>query len=331
MNNVKVAVLDTGIDMEDNEIKKFCKLDKNLQIQSINECIDDLNGHGTFVSKTIINICKNIDIYPIKIFNKFGRTNSLNAILVLRKILNSEIDIINISASTFDYSYENEFRDICNKLKSKNKIVICSKHNSREVNNSIPTIFDSVIGVEGHRNIYENSQYVYKKNNKVQMLANNKESFVKFKGSIVPFGKNSKACAIATGIIANILKHNPGIYFNQLEEILLSNSLDENKLCTSHLLDIKSYNNLNQEHILYINKGILEIINNNFAVKKVNFQMIQEYGIMNTITNIGKHNAYDFLELINEYFDININYKDIFLYNLNYIEKLLPVILLYLN
>ncbi len=90
MRRIKIAVLDTGLDMNDEEIKGFCKFDENLQIQKLNKCIDDFNGHGTFVCKTIIDLCENIEIYPIKIFNELGRTSSLNVILALQKILYSQ-------------------------------------------------------------------------------------------------------------------------------------------------------------------------------------------------------------------------------------------------
>ncbi len=332
MRRIKIAVLDTGLDMNDEEIKGFCKFDENLQIQKLNKCIDDFNGHGTFVCKTIIDLCENIEIYPIKIFNELGRTSSLNVILALQKILYSQIDVVNISASTFDYRYENELRDICDKLKSSNKIVVCSKNNSREANNSIPTIFDSVIGVKGHKQIYINNQYIYRKDDKIQMLANHKESFIKFKGKVTHFGKNSKACAVATGIIANILTDNPGICFNKLEEILIDHSLAENRLCEYNLSGIKSYKEtLDSKVISNIKTGILKVINDNFSVDEINLDTVYKYGTMNSMTNIGKYNAYEFLERINDYFHININYKYIFIYNLDSMERLLSLILSYLD
>lgn len=328
MNSIKIAVLDTGLDIEDSEIKKFCTFNKSLQLEMPNinmQYMSDLNGHGTLVAKTIVNVCNNVEILPVKIFNESGRTNSYNTILALEKILNSDVKLINISASTFDYTYKNEFENICDKLKESKKIVICSKHNNKNLGDSIPTIFESVIGVEGHRNIYENSKYLYKSNKKVQMSANSKECFMKFKDKVTYFGKNSKACAVATGIIANLIQCEPDINISELEKIIIETS------CSEKDLQINTKININDKSLLDIKYNVLNIINTNFSINKVNLDFIEKYGLMNNTTNIYKHNAYDFLEKINNYFNIKIHYTDIFLYQLSDINNLSMIISMYLN
>ncbi len=118
----------------------------------------------------------------------------------------SDIQIINISAASINSMYEKELEKVCNILNSQGRFIICSKHNKYEDKESIPTIFESVIGVVGNENIYKNNQYIYEPENKIQMYANSKDNFIKFKDKVTHFGKNSKACAVATGIVANILK-----------------------------------------------------------------------------------------------------------------------------
>lgn len=328
MNNIKIAVLDTGLDMEDNEIKEFCTFNKDIQLEIPNintQYMSDSNGHGTLVSKTIVNVCNNVEIFPVKIFNKSGRTSSDNTIVALNKILYSDIKLINISASTFDYTYENEFKDICNRLKESKKIVICSKHNNTKLGDSIPTVFESVIGVEGHRGIYEDSKYLYKDNKKVQMNTNSKESFIKFKNKVTYFGKNSKSCAVATGIIANLIKSEPDIGISELEKILVNNS------CSEKDLEFKPAINLSDTSFSDIKNDILNIINTNFSIKKVTLNLIENYGLMNKITNIDKDNAYYLLESINKHFNIKICYKDIYLYQLADINNLSMAISMHLN
>lgn len=58
---------------------------------------------------------------------------------------------------------------------------------------------------------------------------------------------------------------------------------------------------------------------------------IKKYGIINNLTNIGLYNAYEFLEYINNEFSIDINYKDIYIYNLSDLNLLKIIIRKYLN
>ena len=53
MKNIKIAVLDTGIDTEDKDIKDRYVYDKELQVEGIDN-IDDVIGHGTLCAKTIL-------------------------------------------------------------------------------------------------------------------------------------------------------------------------------------------------------------------------------------------------------------------------------------
>lgn len=323
MRKVKIAILDTGLDMQDEELRNFCSLVKKIQLREDLK-MNDLNGHGTLVAKTIMDLCRDVEIYPVKIFDDFGKTSSFNVAVILEKLIDFDIDLINLSASTFNYTYEKELRKVCDELKNRNKFLICSKYNKMNHKESIPTIFDSVIGVCGHEDIFLKNEYIYKANQKIQMYANSKEIFVKLGNKITHFGKNSKACAVATGIIANILKDNPDINFNELEEILIQEGQDKEKLVSKkidtkkrQLYKIKSEgrDNILTDEVDDIERKILNIINKEFS-EEVKLDDIKKYGLMNNVTNIGLYNAYDLLNYINKEFNTKIDYKDIFLYEL---------------
>ncbi|MEG2984849.1 MAG: S8 family serine peptidase, partial [Peptostreptococcaceae bacterium] len=111
-------------------------MDKNFPLD-----IYDLQGHGTLCAKTIIEICQNVEIYPIKIFDEDGRTNSLNLVKALKNLINADIDLINISASTLSSIYKEELKHICDKLHKNGKIIICSHHNKAKGIESYPTSF----------------------------------------------------------------------------------------------------------------------------------------------------------------------------------------------
>ncbi|MFA4007055.1 S8 family serine peptidase [Clostridioides difficile] len=53
MEKIKVAVVDTGIDVNDDSIKKYIKFNKNIQLEEVVEYkdLDDTHGHGTLCSK----------------------------------------------------------------------------------------------------------------------------------------------------------------------------------------------------------------------------------------------------------------------------------------
>lgn len=324
MNKVKIAVLDTGLDINDDDINGNYVYNSYFQLENLSgEEINDLNGHGTFVSKTILNISDNVQIYPINIFNDSGKTSSLNLVNTLKKLAVSDIQIINISAASVNSIYEKELNNICNILNSQGRFIICSKHNSYKDKESIPAIFESVIGVVGNENIYKNNQYMYKQKNKIQMYANSKDNFIKFKDKVTHFGKNSKACAVATGIIANILKKNPDIKFNELEEILIQRSKNKEDL-KKEIFCISSYkSNLIR---LEIAKQIINVINRDFSKRKIDFEFVNEYSLFNNFTGIGDYNAYDFFTTLNKEFNINIDYKRVYLYQLEDLDRAVDLI-----
>lgn len=276
MRKVKIAIIDTGIDINDNDLRDYIMYDPLIQLDANNskiEFINDLNGHGTLCAKTILSICNNIEIYPIKIFDDLGRTNSLDLVNVLNKIIDSDVDIINISASTINYTYEKELQYVCDKVKESGKIIVCSEHNHKECTHSIPTKFKSVIGFEGSPRIYKNNQFMYNPDEEIQMRSNSKDCFIKFKNKITHFGKNSKACAVSSGIIADIIKNNLNISFNELEKILIDKSYDFS------ILNNKDCNNNAKFNINIANK-LIDIVNENFSSTSVDLDIIKNMGYL---------------------------------------------------
>lgn len=341
MEKIKIAVIDTGIDINDNSLKKYIKFNKNIQLEEIVEYkdLDDIHGHGTLCSKTILSVCKEtdrIEIYPIKIFNQGGRTSNKRLLDVLERNLNSDIDLINISAATLNDTYRENLENICDKLKKNGKIIISSNHKRANDRNSFPTIFNSVIGVDGSDYIYSDNSYIYEKDKKIQMIANTKECFVEFKNEVTHFGRSSRATAVVTGLICNIFNKHGKVAFHELEEILKKQSLDKkidvdkvnSKYINNHN-DFDVFNLKNQN--LRISSKLIDIINKKFAIKEIDLDFLNKYSIFNNFTNIGNHNAFKFLTEINKEFKIEINYKGLFLYELEELNNLVSLIYKHLN
>ena len=325
MENVKIAIIDTGIDLSDNTINKFIHFNRDIQIDKFEleyKSIDDINGHGTLCAKTIIKLCSNVDIYPIKIFDYKGQTSSLKLIDVLNKLLLTDIKIINISASSLNCSCIEEIHLVCKKLYEKGKIIVCSQHNVGTNISSIPTRFNEVIGVRGIENISNDNDFLYNPYNEIQMCCNSKFHFVKFKDKVTDFGKNSRAAAVASGIIANIVKVNNNINFKQLEYELMKRSIRNIANLNEFKLKKSSYS-LSEYNIIL---KLVKIINENFSEISVNCNLLKKYDLFNNLTNIGRDNAYKFLNLINYEFSIDLNYNEITIDELRYLDNVLNII-----
>lgn len=94
---VKVAVLDTGIDMDlaifEGRIlsggKNYCSKKKTLE---------DDNGHGTAVSGIIVDqTLSNVKILPLKVMDKNGEGYDSQIVLAMLYALECDVDIINMS------------------------------------------------------------------------------------------------------------------------------------------------------------------------------------------------------------------------------------------
>jgi hypothetical protein len=330
MKNINIAVIDTGVDINSIYNKKNIIIDKKIQPDYFEKSVSDENGHGTCCINTILMKSKNINIFPVKIYNEEGRTSSYFLLEALEKLIPSNIDLINISASSENCSCENEMNLVCDELNRKGKVVICSQSNNYMCKPCIPTKFKSVIGVNGDEKIFKDEHYFYSKDREFQISGNSKYRLIKgLNGHITDFGGNSRLSSIITGEVANIMIE---IGSKNLEQI-------ENKLIEKSLFNEKVKNNitnLNYRILMdnitknYIINNILDVINDNFAIKTVDISLLEKYFVFNESTNINKHNAYNFLSKINNKFKIEIDYRSIYLYELANINLLVNLIASYI-
>ncbi|CEP43595.1 S8 family serine peptidase [Paraclostridium sordellii] len=326
MRKIKIAIIDTGINVYDSNLKKFFRYNRDFQIidKKFTSDIYDLHGHGTLCAKTIIEICPNIEIYPIKIFDRKGMTNSINLVKALKNLVNSDMDLINISASTLNSIHKEELKYICDKLYKNGKIIICSHHNKAKGSESYPTYFKSVIGVKGKREICRDEDYIYQKNRYIQMYTNSKERFFEFNNNITHFGKNSRAAAIATGIIADIYTRFGKLKFEDLENVLIEESKIRTYYKQYRFLYKKDYkSDINKQKIA---QRIIDLINKKFSNNYVDLDFVETHSLLNNFTQVENHNAYEFLRAINNEFHINIDCRNIFLYEIDNLYLLIHII-----
>lgn len=220
---IKVAVIDTGIDINHKYLKDVIsggisfECDEKYIFTSDNYC--DYNGHGTACASTIKNEFRDIEIFTVKIMDEYGKTNIQILEEALKYLLNTDISIINLSLSVMNSDKVDDLYQICEELHKRGKIIVSSVANGYE--ETYPAIFDNVIGVKGSILEDENT-YWFNKNEKVQCIADDNPYLrCDINNSYKLFGKcNSQAAAKVTGIIANIISQNPDMNFNELNERL---------------------------------------------------------------------------------------------------------------
>lgn len=96
---IKVAIIDTGIDKEHSDLKnRMIDLGVNLSTSGEKKSISDDNGHGTDMAKIIVeNTNDNVKIMPIKVANSEGKTTVLAVCEAVKIAEKNGADVINIS------------------------------------------------------------------------------------------------------------------------------------------------------------------------------------------------------------------------------------------
>ena len=140
---VTVAVLDSGINIKDVDKKRVLN-----GISLIGEDVnDDKNGHGTLVSKVIINnTFDNVSILPIQIADKNGEATLESLLFGVRKAIDLNVDVINISMAAEGKS--SALENLINEATDKGIIVnVAAGNNGSDENKYFPANIESAIAV----------------------------------------------------------------------------------------------------------------------------------------------------------------------------------------
>lgn len=230
MKNIKIALVDTGVNVKHNFLKDIIKQQyyvKNYNgkyevLKKKEQVSDDLIGHGTGCASVIKKECKNIEIYSFCIVNKDGSSNLCILETVLNYILNLPMDIVNLSLSVNQWTDLRNLKHIIRGLSLQGKIVVVSLENNKRI--SYPAAFRECIGVQGAIldtvdaiwfNPYRRIQGVVDSTPYLHCNIENTYSM---------FGKsNSYAAARLTGIIALLMKmyglKNKELIFAKLQQM----------------------------------------------------------------------------------------------------------------
>lgn len=210
-SKVKVAILDSGININHDDLQK--KVVNSYNVIDGSNLIRDDFGHGTNIAGIItandndigiIGISQNIEIYDIKVLDDKGIGKVEDVIKGLQWALNNDVDIINISFG-FIKNYP-ELQYMINTLLSKNIIIVASAGNNIGQEVDYPARYTNVISVGS---IDENGEIdILGSQGKIDIYAPGK--------NIVTTSKNGKyetvrgtsfSAAYVTGILAKAISN----------------------------------------------------------------------------------------------------------------------------
>ena len=149
---IKVAVLDSGIQQEHEDLKG--KIVKSYNALEPTTPVEDEYGHGTNIAGIItandnetgiVGISQNVEIYDIKVLDKNGVGKLENVVDGLKWASNQDVDIINISFG-FIKNYP-ELKDQINALLERNIVVVASAGNNVGLQSDYPARYKQVISV----------------------------------------------------------------------------------------------------------------------------------------------------------------------------------------
>ena len=220
--SIRIGLIDNGININNSLITE-----KKSIINGWKGSYNDYNdaiGHGTQCAHLILKTAEFItEIYNVKVFDKTLRTSTKNILDALQWCINNDIKLINLSLSVPDINYYYEFKQICDDAYKKGIIIVAAADNAGQP--CLPAYLENVLGVGIAK--LENESDFYFVNASIQLYANGNISNICIDQPAIQ--GTSFATARMTGRIANILLENPNINFNQLADLLFTESLTYKK------------------------------------------------------------------------------------------------------
>lgn len=143
-NKVKIAVMDSGIDLVSNvNVEESINLVEDEQ--DITPYMNDMTGHGTAVGSIIQAVNKDASIYSVRVIDKNNETNLQRVVSGIYWCIDNNIDVINMSFGT---PIKSDILEMAIKDAEKaGIIVVAAAGNSGENGVDYPAAFDDTISV----------------------------------------------------------------------------------------------------------------------------------------------------------------------------------------
>ncbi|MDQ0482478.1 S8 family peptidase [Guptibacillus hwajinpoensis] len=232
-DGVKIAVLDTGIDIDHEDLNVY----GGTTVLEEGFSYDDDNGHGTHVAGIIsaldneigvVGVAPNSQLYAVKVLDRFANGSYSNIIEGINWAVDNGMDIVTMSLGGETPS--KSLKKAMKYAEKKGLILIASAGNNGDVGGkdgsiTFPAKFKEVISV-GASDI-DNSLSPYSSTGKeLDFVAPGVDILSTFNnGSYIEYSGTSMAAPHVTGTIALMLQKNQNIIQKDAVKILQENSI----------------------------------------------------------------------------------------------------------
>ena len=230
---VKIAVIDTGIDIKHTELEQRIPFKKNFVDKSQSKFEDDIHGTaiaGVIVSNAgnaegMVGIAPDAQVYALKSCwqesknHQAAYCNTFTLAKAINLAILKQVDIINLSLGGPE---DPLLARLVNKAIEKNIVVVGAVH--PRIEPAFPTAIPGVIAVSEKpaAGDIENRRKVFAQGNKViSTTPDNKYDF---------YSGSSISTAHITGIIALIRQREPHISYQDIHQLLLDHQSENNSV-----------------------------------------------------------------------------------------------------
>lgn len=224
---VKVAVLDSGIDMHD---ELYTKQWVDFSDTANGYKPTDNNGHGTTVAGPIAarisgfgmeGIASEAELYSVKILNKENEANVSTVVKAIEWCIQNDMDIINMSFGMDGYS--EILADAVKKAYNNDILMVAAAGNDvKQV--QYPARFAEVLSVGSINSKLETSEF--SDNSQTDLTAPGEDvQSIGFLGSYTKVSGTSLAAAHVTGVAAAVKSADTSLTASQLMEVLKGSAI----------------------------------------------------------------------------------------------------------
>ncbi len=224
-SDVKVAVLDTGIDHNHVALKNH--VDRSLGMNyTTNDATDTMDrvGHGTHVAGTIgaygplSGVMQQVTLMPIKVLGDNGKGDVYGEIKGIYYAVAKGADVINMSLG--DYDYIAAEKKACDYASSKGVVVVAATGNLSKKVISYPAGYASVIAV-GSVDADKTKSWFTDHGDGLELMAPGASIYSTKPGNKAGYDSGtSMATPHVAGIVGLMRAVNPNITVNEVRQIL---------------------------------------------------------------------------------------------------------------
>ncbi len=173
---VKIAIIDTGIDYNHQELKDNYRGGYDFVNDDADPMDDSTPGHGTQVAgiiaarlddQGIVGVAPDASIYALKVMDRNGSSSISNIVAALQWTVDNKIDVVNISMGGPGGT---SLKEACNAAFQAGVLIVAATGNSERGGVDYPAAYDSVIAV-GATDQQDNPEIYTAQGNEVELAA----------------------------------------------------------------------------------------------------------------------------------------------------------------